>query len=240
MNAKSSLVNLITSTESKDISNILLMKGMIFSYVSPVSYLDALNHKELFSRMDGLFVDGSLMAAAVHICYGKHITRRSPDMVGFFPEVFENASKWNKSICVVGSSQQQMEMAVKKFSTWYPGIVWEKCRNGFFSGEQEMKDYAVEIAKAQPDYLICGMGSVIQERFLLLCKEAGYKGVGFSCGGFIRQIAENDNDSYYPAWINRMNLRFLYRMYKEPHTRKRYAIAGLVFPVRFMWERIFG
>ena len=49
-----------------------------------------------------------------------------------------------------------------------------------------------------------------------------------------------DYEAYYPDIINRMNLRFLYRMYKEPHTRKRYAIAGLVFPVRFVWERFFG
>lgn len=237
---KSQIINIITDTEKRKIEEILTFKQKVFSYVNPVSYLDAMDHKELFSSMDGLFVDGSLMTAAVHICYGKHITRRSPDMVGFFPEVFEYASKWNKSICVVGSSQQQMETAVKKFSTWYPGIVWKKCRNGYFSGEQEMKDYAAEIAKEQPDYLICGMGSVMQEKFLLFCKEGGYNGVGFCCGGFIRQIAENDKDTYYPAWINRMNLRFLYRMYKEPHTRKRYAIAGLVFPVRFVWERFFG
>lgn len=236
----SPLIQLVINTEKYGIDDILILNKKVFSYVNPVSYLDAMKHKDIYSSMDGLFVDGSLIAAAVHICYCKHITRRSPDMVGFLPKVFEYASKWNKSICVVGSSQQQMEIAVKKFSTWYPGVDWKKCRNGYFSGKQEMMDYAVEIAQEQPDYLICGMGSVKQEKFLLMCKDAGFNGVGFSCGGFIRQIAENDRDAYYPAWINRMNLRFLYRMYKEPHTRKRYLIAGFVFPVRFIWERLFG
>lgn len=237
---KSILVKKIIETEMSDIHSILLERGKMYSYVNPVSYLDALKHKDVYGTMDGLFVDGSLMTAAIHICYGKHITRRSPDMVGFLPEVFEYVNNQNKSICVVGSSQQQMELAVKKFSSWYPNVVWKNCRNGYFSGEQEMEDYAAVISEEQPDYLICGMGSVIQERFLLMCKEAGFSGVGFSCGGFIRQIAENPKDTYYPAWINRMNLRFLYRMYKEPHTRKRYAIAGLVFPARFVWERLFG
>ena len=81
---KSQLVKKIIDTEKYLTNDILFKKGYVFSYVNPVSYLDALKHKELFLSMDGLFVDGSLMAAAVHICYGKKITRRSPDMVGFF------------------------------------------------------------------------------------------------------------------------------------------------------------
>lgn len=237
---KSRIIRLITDTEEQKISDILVSRNKMFSYVNPVSYLDALNNKEVFASMDGLFVDGSLMAVAVHICYGKRITRRSPDMVGFIPDVFEYANSNHKSICVVGSTQEQMEKAVQKFSDHYNNIVWTLCRNGFFSDENEMEEYAKTIASEQPDFLICGLGSVLQERFLLMCKNAGYQGAGFSCGGFIRQIAEHDQEKYYPDWINRMNLRFLYRMYKEPHTRKRYLIAGFVFPVRFVWERIFG
>ena len=237
---KSKLVNKIVETEKLEIQEILLSKKKVYSYVNPVTYLDAVKHKDLIASIDGFFVDGSLMKAAICLGYGKHITRRSPDTVGFFPEVFEFADRYNKTICIVGSSQTQMETAVRKFSTWYPCIKWKECRNGYFLNEQEMKEYAIIIANSQPDYLICGLGSILQERFLLMCKDAGFDGVGFSCGGFIRQIAENSNETYYPEWINRMNLRFLYRMYKEPHTRKRYAIAGLVFPVRFIWERLFG
>ena len=155
---KSKLVKIIVDTEQLKINDLLLLKGKVYSYVNPVSYLDALKNEEIYSMMDGLFVDGSLMTAAVHICYGKHITRRSPDMVGFLPEIFEYANKHSQSICVVGSSQQQMEMAIEKFSTWYPNIIWKKCRNGYFSGEQEMREYAAVIAEEQPDYLICGMG----------------------------------------------------------------------------------
>ncbi len=240
MKSKSPLVNSIIKTEEFDVIDILLMKGKVFSYVNPVSYLDALDNIGLFSSMDGLFVDGSLMAAAVHICYGKPITRRSPDMVGYFPEVFKYANSEKKTICVVGSTQAQLDGAIDKFSFGYPNVVWKACRNGFFSSEQEMKEYAQYIANESPDILICGLGSKLQERFLLMCKEAGFMGVGFSCGGFIRQIAETNGERYYPDWINKMNLRFLYRMYKEPHTRKRYLKAGVVFPVRFVWERFFG
>ena len=84
-----------------------------------------------------------------------------------------------------------------------------------------------------------GMGILMQEKFLLKVKDMRFQGVGFTCGGFIHQTAKNEID-YYPAWADRLNLRFIYRMYKEPHTRKRYLQAALLFPARFIFERIFG
>ena len=79
----------------------------------------------------------------------------------------------------------------------------------------------------------------MQEQFLLKVKNAGFDGIGFTCGGFIHQTAKDEID-YYPGWVDRMNLRFLYRMYKEKHTRKRYLQAALLFPARFIAERLFG
>ena len=48
--------------------------------------------------------------------------------------------------------------------------------------------------------------------------------------------SKNEID-YYPKWIDNLNLRFIYRMYKEKHTRKRYLTAAFIFPIRFIAER---
>ena len=90
-----------------------------------------------------------------------------------------------------------------------------------------------------PDFLIVGMGVLMQERFLLKVRDSGYQGIGFTCGGFIHQTAKDEID-YYPGWVDRMNLRFLYRMYKEKHTRKRYIQTALFFPAKFVYERFCG
>ena len=37
--------------------------------------------------------------------------------------------------------------------------------------------------------IFCSMGVMAQERFLLMVREAGFGGIGFTCGGFIRQTA---------------------------------------------------
>ena len=160
-------------------------------------------------------------------------------MTSLAPELMEYACKEGKSIYIVASAQEQVERAVEIFRERYKGISIIGYRNGYFADEDEKGAEAQHIVELNPDFLIVGMGAIKQEEFLLKVKDAGYQGIGFTCGGFIHQTARNMID-YYPAWMDRMNLRFVYRMWKEPHTRKRYLMAGLIFPVRFVWERFFG
>lgn len=231
------LVEKILETESQGGRGFLDAKGQIYSFLNPVSYLDALKHKKLFGQMDGLFADGSLLVAAIKLCYGKKVTRRSLDMTSIGKDVLEASAERGKSIYIVASRQKEVEQAVSVFKEMFPGVNIIGYRNGYFANEQEQDEEAKHITELNPDYLIVGMGIVKQELFLLKVKSAGYKGIGFSCGGFIHQTATNQSE-YYPEWVDKANLRFLYRMYKEPHTRKRYLKAGIVFPVKFVMERI--
>ncbi len=236
---KSQLVDKIVRSEYSE-RDIPFEKGThIYTFLNPVSYLDALAHKDLFSMYDGIFVDGSLLVAAIKSCYGKIVTRRSFDMTSMAPQLFEYVRRQDKTLYIVASKQEQVKRAVEIFKERYDGINIVGYRNGYFANEEEQQQEVMHIVELNPDFVIVGMGIVMQECFLLKVKQAGYKGIGFTCGGFIHQTASN-SINYYPRWIDRMNLRFLYRMYKEPHTHKRYLKAGVVFPMRFIWERLFG
>ena len=236
---KSVLVGKIIATEQWGDRDFLKEKRRIYTFLNPVSYLDALQHQDMFAQFDGIFADGSLLVKAIRLLYGKHITRRSFDMTSLAPRVLEYARNNKKSIYIVASKQEQVEGAVSIFQKNHPEINIVGYRNGYFADEKERDMEAKHIVALNPDFLIVGMKTIIQEKFLLKVKGAGYQGIGFTCGGFIHQTAKNGND-FYPAWVDRMNLRFLYRMWKEPHTRKRYLVAGIVFPARFIWERFFG
>lgn len=236
---KSLLVNKILSTEKYSVNQIFESKGKVYTFLNPVSYLTALDNKELFGQMDGIFADGGLLVKAIKMLYAKVVTRRSFDMTSMAPELFAYALEHDKTIYIVASKQEQVEKAVEIFQERYPEVNFAGYRNGYFSSEEEMDKEAKHITELKPDFLIVGMGSLMQEKFLLKVKNAGYQGVGFTCGGFIHQTSKNEID-YYPAWVDKTNLRFIYRMWKEPHTRKRYVMAGLLFPVRFIAERIFG
>ena len=233
------LVSKIISTESFSVNQIFENKGKAYTYLNPVSYLIALDNKELFSQLDGIFADGGLLVKAIKMVYGKQVTRRSFDMTSMAPELFAYVAKHGKTIYIVASKQEQVEKAMEIFRERYPKVKFAGYRNGYFASESEMDVEAKYIAKLNPDFLIVGMGALMQEKFLLKVKNAGYQGVGFTCGGFIHQTSRNEID-YYPAWVDKTNLRFVYRMWKEPHTRKRYVMAGLLFPARFIAEKIFG
>ena len=233
------LIEKIAATDRYALHEIAENRGRIYTFLNPVSYLTALDNKELFSKFDGIFADGSLLVAAIKMFYGKKVTRRSFDMTSLAPQLLEYAEKNGKTLYIVASKQEQVEKAVEIFKERYPKLQFAGYRNGYFASEKEQQTEAEHIVALNPDFLIVGMGALMQERFLLKVKEKGYQGIGFTCGGFIHQTSKNEID-YYPAWIDWMNLRFMYRMYKEKHTRKRYMQAALVFPVRFIGERFFG
>lgn len=236
---KSVLVDKIIKTDSMSDELLMETRGKVYTFLNPVSYLDALKHKDLFARFDGIFADGSILVSAIRPLYGRGVKRRSFDMTSLAPVWLKYAEEKRKSVYIVASRQEQVERAVEIFKERYPGLIVAGYRNGYFASDEEQRREAEHIVEVRPDFLIVGMGALMQERFLLKVKDAGFEGTGFTCGGFIHQTAKNEIE-YYPEWVDRMNLRFLYRMYKEKHTRKRYVQAALLFPMRFIAERLFG
>lgn len=230
------LVKKLIKTDFLTTDELCSNKGKLYTFLNPVSYLDALRNKNLFADFDGIFADGGLLVKAIKILYGTSVERRSFDMTSMAPLLFEYASSHHQNIAIVATKQEPLEKAIQTLRQKYPKLNISYYRNGYFADEKEMEDEARKLAEMNPDFLIVGMGIIIQERFLLKVKQAGFQGIGFTCGGFIHQTAENKAD-YYPQWINDYGLRFLYRMYKEPHTRKRYAKAAFVFPIKFIWEK---
>lgn len=234
----STLVKKIISTETNHLNELFTTKGKIYTFLNPVSYLTALNNKNIFDEFDGIFADGSLLVLAIKSLYGKTITRRSFDMTSLAPELLRFVEKYQKSLYIVASKQEQIENAIIILKKKYPTLIFSGFRNGYFSSEKEMNVEIQHIIKQKPDFIIVGMGTLKQEKFLLKVKSAGFQGIGFTCGGFIHQTSTNQIN-YYPEWINKLNLRFIYRMYKEKHTRKRYIQAAFLFPIKFIFERYF-
>lgn len=231
------LVSCLIRSDERFLRFNSLQKGSIYTFLNPVSYLDAIKHQELFTQFDGIFADGGLLVKAIELFYGKTILRRSFDMTSLAPLLFNYAQDNGKSIAIVASKQEYVERAIKTLTEKYPKLSIVYYRNGYFDNENDKIIAARKIVMMAPDYLIVGMGIIKQEDFLLKVKKTGFQGIGFTCGGFIHQVA-TDKVEYYPKWIDEYNLRFVYRMYKESHTRKRYLKAAFVFPFVFILERL--
>ena len=112
---ESLLVNKILSTEKYSVNQIFESKGKVYTFLNPVSYLTALDNKELFGQMDGIFADGGLLVKAIKMLYAKVVTRRSFDMTSMAPELFAYVAKHGKTIYIVASKREQVEKAVEIF-----------------------------------------------------------------------------------------------------------------------------
>lgn len=235
---KDMLIDKIVKSE-KMFDTLFEKQGFIYTFLNPVSYLDAQKNKDLFDNIDGIFVDGNILVSFIKLFYHENIVRRSFDMTSMAPILFNYASKNGKSVYIIASKQESIEKSINVLKIQYPNLNFCGYRNGFFSNEEDRKEEISNIVRMSPDFLIVGMGVGKQEEFLLDVKNEGFNGIGFSCGGFIHQMAHS-KQYYYPKWVDKHDLRFLYRMYKEKHTRKRYLKAAFLFPIVFFKEKFFS
>ena len=220
-------------------TEIFESKGKFYTFLNPVSYLEALKNKDLYSNFDGIFVDGKFLAIAIKILYQKKITRFSFDTTSIAPELFSYAEKNNKTLYIIAGKQEEIDKTVAIFCKHFPQLNIIGSRNGYFNSEEEINSEIQKIIKINPDFIVCGMGAVKQEQFLMKLKDANYNGIAFTCGGFISQTSKC-SFTYYPHLFDILDLRFVYRMIKEKHTRKRYLQAFFWFPIKFVWEWVKG
>lgn len=168
------------------------------------------------------FCDGMLMSTFMSRVTGRTVGRVSFDFTSIADRVLSSAEQQGKRVYFVGARQAELELFIGKIKMLYPGLAITGYHHGYFNADQA-EGIRADICRSQANILIVGLGAGLQEQFEQETLRAGFKGVAFTCGGFIRQEAMTTRN-YYPAVINRLHLRAFYRMYREPHTVKRYLI----------------
>ena len=222
----------IIITNEQDIQDVFGGKRKIYSFVNPVSYISFSQNKNSLIELDGLFSDGGILCQFIKLFYWKKVSRMSFDMTSVAPLLFNHCEKYGKTIYFIGAKEGEIKKAMTLLQKKYPCLKIINFRDGYFQNEEERDTSLQEIIEVSPDLLVCGMGAPTQEQYLIDLKNRGFTGIGFTCGGFIHQLAKGKED-YYPRYVNTLNLRFIYRFIIEKHTRKRYATAFFVFPILF-------
>jgi len=213
-------------------------KSLLVSFVNPQACALARQHDDyvhLLNTFDIVTCDGIGMVKAARISGLRDIKRESFDFTSLAGRVFQLAVHNQQRIGLVGGKPGVTIDAADVLRRIYPDIQVHACYSGYGQDPAEAQKFFTE---NQTDIVICGMGAPLQERFLVQLTRNGWHGIGFTCGGFLDQI--NAGESYYPRWIDRFNLRFLYRLGKEPRRLwRRYLIDYQVFIRRYcylQWE----
>ena len=214
-------------------NELLNLKMGIVIYVNPFSYLKIRKEIQL-KDVDAITSDGIILKVLFNIFFGKKIQRLSPDFSSYFQDVFTNAELSNSKIYFVGTEENLLNESTKNIKTKFPKLNIVGKRNGFFDTDEEIEECYSNIISSKAEIAIVGMGSPNQERFLIGLKQKGFTGIAYACGGFLHQTASKTD--YYPNWVNKFNLRWLYRIFDEPKLLKRYTVDYGYFLVLFIWD----
>ncbi len=246
-NAKTAVVGVPVSPRGVgDVSAVLADReegqALVATFVNPHAcwvmrqeggYLDSLR------AFDFVACDGIGMILACRLAGLPCIRREAFDLTSLARPVFDWARHNGTGVVLVGGVDGVAAQAAEVLATLFPGLEIPATFSGYGDGPERAKRYC--LAK-QPGLVVCGMGAPLQERFLLGLVDAGWRGAGFTCGGFLDQTASGGE--YFPAWIDRLNLRFLYRLAREPRRLwRRYLVQYQVFTARFAclaWARVTG
>lgn len=191
----------------------------LVTYINPYSYLLSRKKVGLMSEFDQIHVDGISLVWLLRLL-GVKVTRNSFDMTSEAPRLFQYCIENNKSVYFIGAKAEEVKKSIEVIQSSFAELNICGYRDGYVKSEYDQA--LQEVLNANPDYVVVGMGTPLQEEFLVDLKKAGHEGGGYTCGGFLHQTA--GRIQYYPNWIDKMNLRWMYRIYKEPYLFKRYFI----------------
>lgn len=191
------------------------------TFVNPYSYLSLRKYARLY-YFDNIYVDG-FSAVIVFKLFGYNVKRVSFDMTSLAPKIFDYCILKKKNIAFIGSMPLDVSEAVKSISIEFPDLNISYYHHGYINNDLSLRRKVIlEICRINPDVVVVGMGCVLQEDFLVDLLKSGWVGHGYTCGGFLHQTASGGL-SYYPKIFDKLNLRWLYRIYDEPKLFKRYV-----------------
>ncbi len=204
------------------------------SFVNPQSWAMALrqpDYLEGLKQITMVLPDGGSVAYVCRLITRLECQRVSFDMSSLAGPFFETLCRDNAGVMLVGGKPGVTEQVSEKLRQRYRGLPVVGCDDGY--GALDVK--VANIMRVNPRVVIIGMGVPYQEKALLALRQAGFTGIAITCGGFFDQYLQSE--TYYPAWVDRLNLRFAYRIYMEPaRLWRRYFIDYQVF----IWRALLG
>jgi N-acetylglucosaminyldiphosphoundecaprenol N-acetyl-beta-D-mannosaminyltransferase len=207
-----------------------LGKPGLFTFVNPASVVAARrdsDYRQQLIEFDAVLPDGIGMCWAVRLLHGLDAPRISFDTTSLAPEVFRRAQQQELTVALVGGRPGIAELGSRHLKRAFPGLPIVATLHGYGDHARTIH----ELRSRSPSIVICGMGCGPQEKFLLRLADAGWSGTGFTCGGYLDQLAHGLH--YYPRWIDAANLRWVYRLIKEPRRlARRYGIDYTLFTLQ--------
>ncbi len=220
------------------ISPVFEFKNGFYTFINPHSYRCLIDTDIQSNVFDNIYIDGFLLCSVYRFFMNKKVERVSFDYSSIADIVFMKCVEEQRRVAIIGSDSESNTRFHQMIKEKYDSINIVLSKDGYFDHTEEIELIDM-LLNTDIDFVLCGMGSPRQEQFLTNLKASGWKGAAFTCGGFIHQTAslkDSHCGNYYPYYIDKLNLRFLYRIYKEPKLIKRYFFSYPLGVHKFVME----
>jgi exopolysaccharide biosynthesis WecB/TagA/CpsF family protein len=208
---------------------------VIITFVNPHACALSESNKEYLGYLhefDWVLCDGTGMAVAARRIGKIDIERVAFDLSSIARPICQRLAETGVPLVLVGGRPGVTAQAAERLRGVFPTLNVVKTVCGYDDDPRHAMNFIADNPKAA---VICGMGAPRQEKFLLDLKKSGWIGFGITCGGFFDHTVERVE--YYPDWVEKMDLRFLYRLFKEPgRLWRRYLVEYQVFIRRYLKE----
>ena len=135
-------------------------------------------------------------------------------------DLFGQPAEEGWRVFLFGNAPGVAEKAAENVRAWYPGLNIAGTLHGHWADEdgripaETAERLVAEINDAAPDILHVGLGTPLQQRFVAEHRDRLTAPVIFTCGAYFEHLAERRE--YYPAWVLKLRIGFLYRLAREP------------------------
>jgi len=206
---------------------------VLTTFVNAFSYYDLSD--DMIKCIDYFFSDGILLTKLNNIFYSNKIDRVSFDSTSIAYSFFEFCEKRGLDVALVGSTQEEIDNFVKFIIGKFPLLNLSFVSSGYIYDETSTIKSSLLC-----DVLVVGMGFPLQEEFILKVKEHKSESsrlkLAITCGGFFTQHQQCD---YYPKFIDKLELRWLYRLIFAPHVRRKVITKYPHFILRYIYNALF-
>lgn len=188
-----------------------------------------------YDEFDYIASDGMGPIKLNKLCGHSKSSRLSFDLSSMAGPVFCDMIAHGESLYVLGAKPGEVDKSVETIKKNFEGIKIAGFHHGYIKDCKN--DIVKEIKASGAKVVIIGMGAPMQDEMAVLLKQTGFVGSVYTCGGFIHQTQETMVS--FPAWTNKLGLRWLYRIFTQSGMLKRLVETYPKFVVTYIWFLLF-
>lgn len=181
--------------------------------------------KEIVNKCGVINADGASVVMA-----SRYLKKPLPERVAgidLMQDLIGLSEEKGYSVYFLGAKQSIVEKTVEVLTKKHPNLKVAGYHDGYFKKE-EWGGISTVIKKANPDFVFVGITSPMKEYLIEYLQNHGNNCVFMGVGGSFDVIS--GNISRAPMWMQKVNLEWLFRVYKEPRRLfKRYFVGNGTF-----------